>query len=107
MTTNITATESVTIESVALRGKGAEALKALISARALKAQAEAQESEARATLLALLKDKGAVKAHVQGHSVVLRTETRNTIDSKGLRETYPEIAQAFTNTATIEKLVTR
>lgn len=107
MTTNITTTETVSVESIALRGKGADALKTLISARALKAQAEAQESDARATLLAILKDKGAVKAHVAGHSVVFRTETRSTIDSKGLRETYPEIADAFTNTATIEKLVTR
>jgi len=105
--TNITTTETVSVESIALRGKGADALKALITARALKAQAEALESDARATLLAILKDKGAVKAHVAGHSVVFRTETRNTIDSKGLRETYPEIADAFTNTATIEKLVTR
>lgn len=105
--TTITTTETATVESVALRGKGAEALKALIAARALKAQAEAQESEARAILLDLLKGKGAVKAHVAGHSVVLRTETRATIDAKGLRETYPEIAQAFTNTATVEKLVTR
>ena len=107
MATTITATTTATVESIALRGKSAEALKALIAARALKAEAEKAESAARATLLAVLKEKGVEKGYVAGHSVTLRVETRNGIDLAALRETMPEVAQAFATVTTVEKLVTR
>ena len=105
MATKVIAQE-ISIETVALKGKVAQAAQALVEARALKAQAEKAEAEARAIVLEALEQAGATKGTYKNITVTLRGETQSRIDSKGLRETYPEIAQAFTKEISVTKVIT-
>lgn len=105
MATKVISQEIVT-ETIALKGNVAKAAQALVEARALKAQAEKAEAEARAIVMEALTQAGATKGTVKNITVTLRGETQSRIDSKGLRETYPEIAQAFTKEITVTKVIT-
>ena len=105
MATKVIAQEIVT-ETIALKGNVAKAAQALVEARALKAQAEKAEAEARAIVMEALTQAGATKGTVKNITVTLRGETQSRIDSKGLRETYAEIAQAFTKEISVTKVIT-
>lgn len=105
MATKVISQEIVT-ETVVFRGNVAKAAQALVEARALKAQAEKAEAEARAIVIEALQAVGATKGTVKNITVTLRGETQSRIDSKGLRETYPEIAEAFTKAISITKVIT-
>jgi predicted phage-related endonuclease len=98
--------QEIVIESVILRGNVGKAAQALVEARALKAQAEKAEAVARAVVVEYLTSVGATKGTVKNVTVTLRSETQNRVDSKGLREVYPEIAQAFTKEIAITKVIT-
>lgn len=106
VSTKTTTTTAVVVESstIALDGTAiVELITSLNNTRdALKAL-EAQEKEARSAIFALLGD--AEQATVDGVVVIRAVEqTRSGIDSKLLKETYPEIAEQVATTTSYKTL---